>query len=63
MLRLATRGDLEALIETKRPTVPPTDAFAMLDRLTLRITGKPAGKLERWQKRNAWKVVRPPERA
>ena len=38
-MRLATRGDLEALIEIERPTMPPADAFAMLDRLALRTTG------------------------
>jgi hypothetical protein len=40
-MRLATRGDLEALLETERPNMPPADAFAMLDRLALRTTGLP----------------------
>ena len=47
MLRLATRGDLEALLETERPNMPPADAFAMLDRLALRTTGLPLRDLLR----------------
>jgi hypothetical protein len=38
-MRLATRADLEALLEIERPNVPPAEAFAMLDRLALRTTG------------------------
>jgi hypothetical protein len=47
MLRLATRGDLEALIETERPAVPPAEAFAVLNRLALRTTGLPLRDLIR----------------
>jgi hypothetical protein len=38
-MRLATRGDLEALLEIERPNMPPADAFTVLDRLALRTTG------------------------
>jgi hypothetical protein len=38
-MRLATRADLEALIEIEHPNMSPADAFAMLDRLALRTTG------------------------
>jgi hypothetical protein len=38
-MRLATRGDLEALLEIERPIMSPADAFAMLDQLALRTTG------------------------
>ena len=47
MLRLATRRDLEALIEIERPNMPPADAFAMLDQLALRTTGLPLRDLLR----------------
>jgi hypothetical protein len=47
MLRLATRGDLEALIETERPDVPPAEAFAVLNHLALRTTGLPLRDLIR----------------
>jgi hypothetical protein len=46
-MRLATRGDLEALLEIKRPTMSPADAFAMLDQLALRTTGLPLRDLIR----------------
>jgi hypothetical protein len=47
MLWLATRGDLEALIEIERPTVPAAEAFAMLNHLALRTTGLPLRDLVR----------------
>jgi hypothetical protein len=40
-MRVASRGDLVALIETERPTVPPAEAFALLNHLALRTTGLP----------------------
>jgi hypothetical protein len=46
-MRLATRGDLEALLEIERPTMSPADAFTMLDHLALRTTGLPLRDLLR----------------
>jgi hypothetical protein len=46
-MRLATRGDLEALIEIEYPNMSPADAFAMLNQLALRTTGLPLRDLLR----------------
>jgi hypothetical protein len=46
-MQLATRGDLEALIEIERPNVPPAEAFALLNRLARRTTGLPLRALIR----------------
>jgi hypothetical protein len=47
MLRLTTRSDLEALIETERPNVSPAEAFALLNHLAMRTTGLPLRDLIR----------------
>jgi hypothetical protein len=46
-MRLAVRGNLVALIDTDRPSVSPSEAFAALNRLALRTTGLPLGDLLR----------------
>ena len=46
-MRLAFRGDLVAVLEAERPTVPPAEAFVMLNRLALRTTGLPLRDLVR----------------
>jgi hypothetical protein len=38
-MRVASRGDLLALIEAERPIASLAEAFAVLDRLALRTTG------------------------
>ena len=40
-MRLASRGDLVALIEADRPAVSAAEAFAMLNRLAITTTGLP----------------------
>jgi hypothetical protein len=39
IMKVASRGDLVALIQAERPTVSPAEAFAMLDRLAMWTTG------------------------
>ena len=46
-MRVASRGDLVALIEAEHPSVPRAEVFAALDRLARRVTGLPLPALLR----------------